>query len=162
MTDLILNWIKDQPGWVAAIAGTATALWAVGKRTPRIVGVFRRIGHAVDDLVGHPARDGAEEKPGALAILHQHAEELGHIKAEVQFNHGGSLKDAVVGVRTDFQELDRRVDRRLTAVEARFDGLDDRLDAFTTLLAAAISGTPPTPKTTPNSSTPNPQKGAPE
>jgi hypothetical protein len=139
VVDFLVTYLKDQPGIGWWVIGAAAAVW-IG---PKLWRLGRRAGHAMDDLVGHPARDGAPEKPGALTLLHKHAVELQEVKAEVQFNHGGSLKDAVVGTRADLTELERRVNTRLDTMGARFDGFEGRLEDFARLLAAALGHNDP-------------------
>lgn len=64
------------------------------------------------------ARPGVPQRPGVLVSLENLDSKVDHILSEIQPNHGGSIKDAVV-----------RMDTRLVSVESDVKGIHERLDA---------------------------------
>lgn len=62
-------------------------------------------------------RPGVPTRPGVLEVLGEMTTKVDAILAEVNYNHGGSIKDAV-----------DRIDTRLESVESDVKGIHDRLD----------------------------------
>lgn len=70
---------------IGVLTVVGAAVWRVGRYALR---GMRRIGHAIDDLIGEPARPGHPRKPGIL-------ERVTSIEHQFQPNDGKTLRDAV-------------------------------------------------------------------
>lgn len=105
-------------GEIAGVLGGLAVLWVVGSKVVRVFGWLRRGVHLVDDLLGEPARDGTEARPGLMqrvtngetaslettAAVEELAVRVAAIDHELRPNSGESLRDAV-----DRLERDQRV-----------------------------------------------------
>lgn len=84
------------PGWVAALVALLAAVaGCLAWSTRWAWRILRALGHFLDDWRGEPARDGRAQTPGVMARLGSVEELVRSISAEVQPNHGTSLRDAV-------------------------------------------------------------------
>lgn len=100
MEKLAVDFLSEQTGPLAILIGVLAALcWLIPKtvKGAKAVWLFlTKLVTVVEDLFGTPAREGIDEgKPGIMARLAGHDKELKAIRYEVQYNSGGSLKDAV-------------------------------------------------------------------
>lgn len=108
---------------ITVFTAVTGVIFAMGKWIRALVRSIRRIGHALDILIGVPGIGDVPPRPGIVA-------RIAKIEAEVQPNHGTSMRDTIN--RT--QETIARVE----AVVARVEGsLDQHLmDHMTTPLSS--------------------------
>jgi hypothetical protein len=79
--------------------------------------IIRPVLLMAQDWNGAPARAGVAHRPGVMERLDKHDQMLTSVAAEVSYNHGGSIKDAV-----------DRMDKRLAGVETDVRGIHSLLE----------------------------------
>jgi len=72
----------------------------------------RKIMQMVDDFNGTNQRPGVPERPGVMARLQTLDEKVAAVHAEVNYNHGTTIKDAVSRIETDLKGVHDRMDRQ--------------------------------------------------
>jgi hypothetical protein len=113
----VYDFLGQQPAAVVAFVAVLGLLVMVGKAlnkftkwvTGEALPLVRRLTHLADDFLGTEARDGKEAQPGVIARLAAHDDQLKAIKYEVQYNSGGSLKDAVKRVADRLENVEKQV-----------------------------------------------------
>lgn len=103
---------------IAAIGGMFIAVMRPIRKRGKELDLFLR------DWKGEAERPGVERRPGVMERLSNLDTQVEVIHTEVNFNHGGSIKDAV-------NRMDRTlegVDRRLVTVEDDIKSVHHRLD----------------------------------
>jgi hypothetical protein len=82
------------------------ALFMFGKLT-RVVWRFnRRVGHAIDVIIGVPAIGEAPERPGVIARLEK-------IEREIQPNHGTSMRDTINVIRESVARVESTLQQHI-------------------------------------------------
>lgn len=126
LNDLSTNDI-DYVRVLVIISAVLSALFAVSKFIRYLTRAVRRIGHALDILIGVPRIGETPERPGVLA-------RLAKIEAEVRPNHGTSMRDTVDTIKATSAHVaitvSRMEDRMLTN-EIKFNEHLDRFHANT-------------------------------
>jgi hypothetical protein len=87
----------------AAVGGGLTVVWRK---------IIRPVLLMAHDWNGQPARAGVAARPGVMERLDNHDTILRQIHAEVNFNHGGSIKDTVTRIETDVKIIQTRLDAK--------------------------------------------------
>lgn len=97
---------------LTALAGFIAATVFIAKFTGSVAGAIRKFVHLRDDLLGQEERPGVPARPSLLEQVAQLAEAVAqltdavaNIQAEVNFNHGSSVKDHVVLLREELSDL---------------------------------------------------------
>jgi hypothetical protein len=70
----------------------------------------RRIMQMVEDFNGEPERPGVPAKPGVMERLQTLDAQVAVVHAEVNYNHGGSIKDVVDRIEGDVKSIHERLD----------------------------------------------------
>lgn len=109
----------DVPALVFALAILA-ALLAIGFGVRKAAPTLRKIGHAVDDFVGEPARPGVDARPGVVESVRTVRDELGALTRIVD--------ERTKGLAGDLAALSTATGRRLDEQTARVDEHGRRLD----------------------------------
>ena len=129
---------SDVPAYVFALlvlVAIGAFLLAVRKATPTL----RKIGHAIDDFVGEPARPGVHARPGVVESVALLRGELGDLTRIVD--------DRTKGLAGDVAALASTTSHRLDEHGSRLDAHGRRLDelgrAFERLSARADPPRPP-------------------
>lgn len=89
--------------WIGAIAAIGSLLLAVTALVAQrafsvakwLWGVFKRIEQLIEDFNGASERPGVAARPGVLERLQAMDGDLATVKAELSYNSGSTLKDAV-------------------------------------------------------------------
>jgi hypothetical protein len=97
------------PLFVVLIIAGAGVFYGV-KAARFLVPLARKIQHGIDDLFGEEERPGVPARPGVVAQVAGLKETVQTILAEVQPNHGGSIKDKTDKNSRDIEHLTRKVD----------------------------------------------------
>lgn len=90
----------------AAISAIIGTLLMLGKVVRLVWSFNRRIGHALDLIIGAPAVGEIPEKPGVVARLER-------IEKEVRPNGGGSMKDQVSKIQESVDTIDSLLKQHL-------------------------------------------------
>jgi hypothetical protein len=90
----------------AALAATATVVGAIWLAVKIYHKLFRRVGQFLDDWNGEVARPGVEARPGVMA-------RLSAIEYEVNYDHGGSMKDQVRTLGVEVTSLHDKLDKHI-------------------------------------------------
>ncbi|SDT42402.1 hypothetical protein SAMN04489743_2852 [Pseudarthrobacter equi] len=129
------------------IAAVLAITWRNVKKNPKVMNLLTNFMQMVEDYTGEPARPGVPERLGwnmrlqnievsqtsqtaSLRRLEDiqkaHGEQLDSVHHEVNFNHGGSVKDAAVEakhgvaeVKTEMQELRAGLDTITELISAK-------------------------------------------
>jgi hypothetical protein len=72
----------------------------------KLIKFLKKMGDAVDDLQGEPARPGVPERPGVMV-------RLATIEEQLYPNHGSTLRDAVDRVAVSVKGLEERFDEHI-------------------------------------------------
>lgn len=99
---------------LAVISVVISALFAIGKFIRHITQAIRRLGHALDILIGVPQIGEIPERPGIIA-------RLAKIEAEVRPNHGTSMRDTVDDIKTTSARVDCTVLRMEERMRAQYE-----------------------------------------
>jgi hypothetical protein len=97
---------------ITAIISGIYAIWRSLSRRGRKFDQFFRDWNGEDERPGVPHRQGVLERLTSLEVQGaKQGAQLEVIHAEVNYNHGGSLKDAVEGIRADVKSIHDRMDK---------------------------------------------------
>ncbi|MFI6496013.1 hypothetical protein [Nonomuraea typhae] len=94
-------------GYVTAIGAAVALLW---RGAALLIALIRKINDFLDDWNGEPEREGVPERPGVM-------KRLSTIEAELQPNHGGSIKDAVKRTDENLYQLRKDFDAYVSSTE---------------------------------------------
>lgn len=83
----------------AAISAIIGTLLMLGKVVTLVWKLNRRVGHALDIIIGAPAVGEIPERPGVMARLER-------IEKEVKPNGGTSIKDQVSSIKQSIERVD--------------------------------------------------------
>lgn len=125
----------DVPAYVLALA-VLGALGALGLLIRKAAPTLRKIGHAVDDFVGEPARPGVDARPGVVESVALLRGELGDLTRIVDDRTKGLAGDVAALASTTSHRLDEhgsRLDahgRRLDELGRAFERLTARHDVL--------------------------------
>lgn len=107
----------DPLNFVLGIAAISTILtcmysvWRVMSRRSKNLDQFFRDWQGEGERPGVPPRPGVLERLTSLEVQGaRQGEQLAVIHAEVNYNHGGSLKDAVESIKADVRSIHDRID----------------------------------------------------
>jgi hypothetical protein len=96
---------------LAAIITCGYSVWRVVSRRSKSFDQFFRDWNGEGERPGVPHRPGVMERLTTLEVQGaKQGEQLTVIHNEVNYNHGGSLKDAVESIRSDVKSIHDRMD----------------------------------------------------
>jgi hypothetical protein len=106
-----LNFLLGLAAVVAVISG-AYGAWRILSRQHKRSEQFFRDWFGEDERPGFPARPGVLVRLQALETGQETlATQVGVIHAEVNYNHGGSIKDVVERIESDVKGIHERLDK---------------------------------------------------
>lgn len=117
MTSELPAWLVSSGLWVGGFAALVTGVTVISVGVSKLVRIFRRVGHFLDDWAGEEGRPGVEARPGVMERLGSMEDRLGEVEHEVKTNTGTSLKDAA-----------KRTEEAVNAIASRMEDVSGQVE----------------------------------
>lgn len=98
------------------------AVFAAGRIVRALWRLVRRIGHALDLIIGVPSIGDAPARPGIVA-------RVAKIEAEIQPNHGTSMRDVIDTIKSSIARIEGVVARLECALNQHVDEHNKKMNS---------------------------------